>query len=132
MPAIIELRDTRSFSAACAIWGYCRDNARSLDSQRHIEHVQATIEKAMAKEQQIAEEMQKENEALKWLLVRATRHTSEATMKRRREGKLDAEIREGYYKHGCTILQLASVFRCGNDAIRNILNLNLSKANRDK
>lgn len=132
MPAVIEPRDTRAFHAASAIWGYCRDNARSLDSQRHIEQVQAAIEKAMRKERDIAERVQQENESLKWLLSIASNHSTEAMMKQRREGKMDAKIREGYHKRKCTVIQLAGVFRCNQDTIRSILKLNLSRIKRDE
>lgn len=123
MPAVIEMRDTRAYHAASKIWGYCRQNSRSLDGERHAKYVQDAIEKAMKKEVELAKRIEKENEALKWLLSIATRAASETTMKKRQQGKLDAEIKHGYEKHNCSLMQLASVFRCSQDTIRGILKL---------
>ena len=132
MPAIIELRDTRAFHAAAKIWGYVRDNASSLDGSRHMAFVEAAIEKATQKERETSEALRKENEMLRWLFFKAVHNSAETIMKRRREGKLDGEIREAFHKRGCTIKQLAQAYRCNDDTIRRILGIKKSEALRDE
>ena len=132
MPAIIELRDTRAFHAAAKIWGYVRDNANSLDGARHMAFVKAAIENATQKERETSDALRQENETLRWLFAKAIYNSAETVMKKRREGKLDGEIREAFHKRGCTIKQLAQAYRCNDDTIRRILGIKKSEALRSE
>ena len=130
MAAIIERRDTRAFHAAAKIWGYVRDNARSLDSERHINYVHQCVEDATSKEREASAKAEQLCDSYKWLLDKCIKNRDLNTVKNRREGKFDQEICEGYRK-GCSIRQISLAYRCNDEYIIRILRNNRVEVNHE-
>ena len=105
------------------MWGYARDNSRSLDSERHLNWIRQRADKCIKDYAAVVDEMRRTTDNIQWVFrtIDSGKKLFDRSNAKERTTRHDAEIIERITKRGVTYQQAARAFSTSVLAIRNIM-----------